>query len=133
LLGRTWLALEGFLQWSNGTACSVAESHNWSAMLVEQARIGIAHVNGQIRALAAGTLLLLALSLGGCTTSTAAASLVDARAEASATGKTSGYPSLEVLRPSSEVMKADKRLKLEKELSGTIDRGAGAAATAEVS
>ena len=40
----------------------------------------IAYVNGQMRALAAGALLLLTLALGGCATSTAGLSLMDARA-----------------------------------------------------
>jgi hypothetical protein len=91
-------------------------------MRVKQTRMGTAYVNGQTRPLAAGTLLLLALSLGGCATSTAGASLVDARAEASAPRKTSGYPSLEVLPTSSEIITADKRLKLEKELTAARER-----------
>jgi hypothetical protein len=90
-------------------------------MLVEQGRMDIAYVNGQTRALATGTLLLLTLSLGGCATSTADSTVVDARAEAPSSRKTSGYPSLEVLPPS-EVITADKRLKLEKELTAARDR-----------
>jgi hypothetical protein len=108
----------GFLQWSNGTACSVPESHNWSAMRVEQARMGIAFVNEQIRALTAGALLVLTLSLGGYATSTAGSSLMDARADkASAPRKTNGYPSLGVLPPPREIMTANERLKLKKELT----------------
>jgi hypothetical protein len=109
-----------------------AESHNWSAMRVEQARMGIAYVNGQIRALTAGVLLLLTLSLGGCVTSTAGSSLMDARAdETPAPRKTSGYPSLEVLPPPAKIMTADERLKLEKELTAArqkAKRGARQAA-----
>jgi hypothetical protein len=86
-------------------------------MLVEQARMGIAYMNGQIRALAAGTLIFSTLSIGGCASSTS--SLVDARAEAPP--KTNDYPSLEVLPPPSESI-ADKRLKLEKELTAARDR-----------
>lgn len=103
----------------DGTACFAAESHNWSAMLVEQARMDIAYVNGQTRALATGTLLLLTLSLGGCASGDS--SVADARAEAPLPRKTSGYPSLEV-RPPSEVLTADKRLKVEKELTAARDR-----------
>jgi hypothetical protein len=86
-------------------------------MLVEQARIGIAYMNGQLRALAPGTLLLLTLSLGGCASSSS--SVVEARAEAPP--KTSGYPSLEVLPPPSETT-AEKQLKIEKELTAARDR-----------
>ena len=101
----------------------LSESHNWSAMRVEYARMGIAYVSRQIRALAAGA--LLALSLGGCATSTANPSLVDARAEASAPRKTGGYLSLEVLPPSRETTIADE-LKLKKELTAARDRQAAA-------
>jgi hypothetical protein len=45
---------------------------------------------------------------------------------ASAPRRTIGYPSLKVLPPSSEVMTADKRLKLEKELTAARDRQAAA-------
>ena len=88
--------------------------------------MGIAYVNGQIRALVAGALLLSTLSLGGCATSTAGSSLVDARDEAPASRKTSGYPSLEVLPPPREIVTADKRLKLEKELTAARERQAAA-------
>ena len=87
--------------------------------------MGITYVNGQIRALAAGALLFLSLSLGGCANSTASLSLMDARAEAPAPRKTSGYPSLDVLRPRDrEIMTADERLKLMKELKAARDRQA---------
>jgi hypothetical protein len=90
--------------------------------------MSIVYVNGQIKALAAGALLLLTLSLGGCANSTAGSSLMDARAEAPAPRKTSGYPPLEVLPPphDREIMTADERLKLMKELIAARDRQAAA-------
>ena len=91
--------------------------------------MGIAYVNGQIRALAAGALLLLSLSLGGCATSAAGSSLMDARAEAPAPRKTSGYLPLEDLPPPREIMTADEWLKLEKELTAARDRQAAAVET----
>lgn len=95
-------------------------------MLVERARMGIAYVNGQATALAAAALLLLTLSLGGCATSTAGSSLMDARAEAPAPPKTRGYLPVEVLPPNREAMTADERLKLKKELTAARDRQAAA-------
>jgi hypothetical protein len=80
----------------------------------------IPHIIGQ-GALAAGALLSLTLSLGGCASSTADSSPVNARAEAPAP-KTTGYPSLDVLPPPSEIMTSDNRLKLEKELTAARDR-----------
>ena len=88
--------------------------------------MGIAYVNGQIRALAAGVLLLLTLSLGGCATSTAGPSLMDARAETPAPRETSGYLPVEDLPPPREIMTAEERLKLEKELTAARDRQAAA-------
>ena len=88
--------------------------------------MGIAYVNGQIRALAAGVLLLLTFSLGGCATSTAVSSLMDARAEAPAPRETSGYLPVEDLPPPREIMTAEERLKLEKELTAAWDRQAAA-------
>ena len=88
--------------------------------------MGIAYVDGHIRALAAGALVLLTLSLGGCATSTAGSSLMDARAEAPASPKTSGYPRVEDLPPQREIMTADERLKLTKELTAARDRQAAA-------
>ena len=85
-----------------------------------------AYVNGQIRALAAGALLLLTLSLGGCATSTAGSSLMDARAEAPAPRETGGYLPVEDLPPPREIMTVDERLKLEKELTAARDRQAAA-------
>ena len=88
--------------------------------------MGIAYVNGQIRALAAGVLLLLTFSLGGCATSTAGPSLMDARAETPAPRETSGYLPVEDLPPPREIMTVDERLKLEKELTAARDRQAAA-------
>ena len=59
--------------------------------------MGIAYVHNQITALAAGTPLLLSLSLGGCATSTAGSSLMDARAEAPDPPKTNAYLPVEDL------------------------------------
>ena len=88
--------------------------------------MGIAYVNGQIRALAAGVLLLLTFSLGGCATSTAGPSLMDARAETPAPRETSGYLPVEDLPPPREIMTAGERLKLKKELTAARDRQAAA-------
>ena len=88
--------------------------------------MGIAYVNRQIRALAAGVLLLLTLSLGGRVTSTVGSSLMDARAETPAPRETSGYLPVEDLPPPREIMTAEERLKLEKELTAARDRQAAA-------
>ena len=76
-----------------------------------------------MRALAAASLLLFCLSLGGCATPTGS-SLMDARAESSARPKTSGYPAVQDLPPKREkpAMTADERLKLQKELIAARDR-----------
>ena len=96
--------------------------------------------DGKITALAAAALLLSSLSLGGCATSTVGSSLMDARAEAPARPKISGYPAVEDLPPRRErepAMTADERLKLQKELIAARDRQApsgkpeGGAARAE--
>jgi hypothetical protein len=81
----------------------------------------IAYLYKQITALAAGTLLLLSLSLGGC--ATAGSSLMDARAEAPAPPKTSYLP-VEDLPTSREkpAMTTDERSKLQKELIAARDR-----------
>jgi hypothetical protein len=96
-------------------------------MRVEQTRMGIAYVNGQRRALAAGALLSLTLSLGGCATSTAGSSQMDARAEALAPSplKKGAYPRLEDQPQSRENVSADE-LKLKKELTAARDRQAAA-------
>jgi hypothetical protein len=85
--------------------------------------MGVAYVSNErkITALAAGTLLLSSLSLGGCVTS-----LMDARAEAPAPPKSSGYPLLGDLPPKREnpAMTPNQLLKLQKELSAARDRQA---------
>jgi len=75
--------------------------------------------------LAAGTALLLSLSLGGCATS-AGSSLMDARAEAPTPSKTSAYLPVEDLPPPPEkpAMTPDERLKLQNELIAARDRQA---------
>ena len=94
-------------------------------MLVERSCMDIAYVYKQITALAA-VLLLLSLSLGGCATSTAGSSLMDARAEAPVPPKTSAYLPVEDLPPKREMpaMTPDERLKLQKELIAARDRQA---------
>jgi len=91
--------------------------------------MGIVHVYKQIRALAVGTPLLLSVSLGGCATSTAGSSLMDARAEAPTPPKTSAYLPVEDLPPPREspVMTPDERSKLKSRLLAARDRQAAAA------
>jgi hypothetical protein len=91
--------------------------------------MGIANANKQSTALAAGALLLLSLSLGGCATSPAGSSLMDARAQAPAPPKTNAYLPVEDLPPEREEhsMTPDERLKLKKELIAARDRQAAAA------
>jgi hypothetical protein len=87
--------------------------------------MGIAYVDRQTAALAAGALLLLlSLCLGGCATSTPGSSLMDARAEAPAPAKTSAYPPVEVIPPAREkpAMTQDERSKLQKELIAARNR-----------
>ena len=92
--------------------------------------MGIAYVSNERKkaALAAGALLLSSLSLGGCATSTAGSSLVDARAEAPAVPKASVSLPLGDLAPKRAVpaMTPDERLKLTKELIAARDRQAPA-------
>jgi hypothetical protein len=90
-------------------------------MRVELTRMSLAYVNGQIRALAA---LLFSLSLGGCMTSTAGSSPMDAQDEAPAPPKTSVYPSIEPKRERPAMMTANEQLKLQKELIAARDRQA---------
>jgi|SRR5450631_477111 hypothetical protein len=80
----------------------------------------------KVTALVAGALLLSSLSLGGCTTSTAGSSLMDARAEATAPPKKNVYLPVEDLPPKREkpAMTADEQSKLEKELIAARDRQA---------
>jgi hypothetical protein len=105
-----------------------AGGHNWPAMLVKQLSMGVAYASNErkITALAAGTLLLSSLWLGGCATSTAGSSLMDARAEAPP--HTSVYPLVGDLPPKREkpAMTPDERLKLQKELIAARDRQAPA-------
>jgi hypothetical protein len=90
--------------------------------------MGVAYVSNErkISALAAAALLLSSLSLGGCATSTAGSSLMDARAEAPAPPKTSAYLPVEDLPPKREkpAMTLDERSKLQKELIAARDRQA---------
>jgi hypothetical protein len=90
--------------------------------------MGVAYVSNErkISALAAAALLLSSLSLGGCATSTAGSSLMDARAEAPALPKTSVYLPVEDLPPKREkpAMTLDERSKLQKELIAARDRQA---------
>ena len=88
----------------------------------------IAYVDERITVPAAGALLLLIFSLGGCATSSAGSSLMDARAEASEPSKTETYLPVEDLPPRREqpAMTADERLKLKKELIAARDRQAAA-------
>jgi hypothetical protein len=74
--------------------------------------------------LAAVALLLSNLSLGGCATSTAGSSPMDARAEATAPPKASAYLPVEDLPPQREkpAMTAEERSKLQKELIAARDR-----------
>ena len=90
--------------------------------------MGIAYVDKPITALAAGALLLSSLSLGGCATSTAGSSLMDAQAEAPAPPKPGAYPPLEDLPPKRDMpaMTTDERLKLIKELIAARERQAAA-------
>jgi hypothetical protein len=92
-------------------------------MLAERPSMGIAYVDRPRTGLAAGA-LLLSLILGGCATSTTGSSLMDARAEAPASPKTSAYLPVEVLPPAREkpTMTSDQRSKLQKELIAARDR-----------
>jgi hypothetical protein len=96
-------------------------------MLVERSYMGIAYVYRRITALAAGTPLLLSLSLGGCATSTAGSSLMDARAEVPP--KASVYLPVHDLPPQREMpgMTPDERSKLRQELMAARDRQDAAA------
>jgi len=69
--------------------------------------------NGPAAAFAAA---LLAVSLGGCATSTAGSSLMDAHAEMPSTPKTTGYLPVEDLPPDRQTMTSDQQLKLKNEL-----------------
>jgi hypothetical protein len=98
-------------------------------MLVERSCMGIADVYKGVTVLAAGALLLLSLSLGGCATSVAGSSPMDARAEVPNRPKTTDYPAVEDMPPAREqpAMTAEERLKLKKELITARDRQTAAA------
>jgi hypothetical protein len=91
--------------------------------------MGIAYFNQQLTRLAAGALLLLSLSLGGCATSTTGSSPMDARAEIAATPpKTVAYLPVGDMPPDRETptMTTDETSKLKKELLAARDRQAAA-------
>jgi hypothetical protein len=83
--------------------------------------------NGKSLSLAAAALLLLlsALSLGACVTS----SPMEARAEAPGPPKTTGYPAVEDVppRPEKPAMTGAEQLKLKKDLLAARNRQAAAA------
>jgi len=81
--------------------------------------MGIAYLYKQITALAAGTLLLLSLSLGGC--ATAGSSLMDARAEAPAPPKTGSYLPVEDLPTPREQLAMTTDERVEASRLGTTD------------
>jgi hypothetical protein len=95
-------------------------------MLAEHASMRIAYVNGQLAALTATAALLLTVSLGGCATSTAGSSLMDAWAEIPTPPKASGYLPVEDLPPNRQIqiMTADEQARLKKELIAARDRQA---------
>jgi len=92
-------------------------------MLVERARMSFAHFDKRI--VAAGGVLLLSLSLGGCASSSS--SLMDARAEALSPQQK--YLPVEDLPPKREkpAMTADEQAKLKNELISARDRQAASA------
>jgi hypothetical protein len=100
-------------------------------MLVERTSMSIAYaLNARKMSAMVAALLLSTLSLGGCATSTAGSSLMDARAEAPASEKTSSdYPPVEVVPAARDqpVMTAAERSKLKKDLLALRDRQAAAA------
>jgi len=88
--------------------------------------MGMAYGYRRITAPAAAALLALSLALGGCATSSAGSSLMDARAESPAPPKASAYMPVEDLPPKREMpaMTPDERSKLQKELIAARDRQA---------
>jgi hypothetical protein len=88
--------------------------------------MGVAYVHVRVSVQAAGVLLLLSLSLGGCASSPGGSSLMDARAEITDHPKTTGYPAVEDVppRPDKPAMTADEQLKLKKELIAARDHQA---------
>lgn len=95
--------------------------------------MGIAYSDEQIARRAAAAFLLLSLSLGGCATSTAGSSLMDARAEVVAPPKTSAYLPVEDLPPDRQTptMTTDETSKLKKELIAARDRQGAAVKSRE--
>jgi hypothetical protein len=93
--------------------------------------MGIAYVLRRTTALAVGVPLLLSLSLGGCVTSDAGSSLMNAHAEAPMPppSRTSGYLPVEDLPPPRDQaeMTPTEQAKLKKELLAARDRQAVAA------
>ncbi|THD70675.1 MAG: hypothetical protein E7813_07445 [Bradyrhizobium sp.] len=78
----------------------------------------------KVTALAAGALLLSGLSLGGCATSSAGSSPMDARAQAPAAPKAGAYSPIQDKPPERDepTMTTDERLKLRNELIAARDR-----------
>src|SRR5271155_2777326 len=78
----------------------------------------VAYVHVRVSLQAAGALLLLSLSVGGCASSAGFSSLMDARAEAMNHPKTTAYPAVEDVppRPDKPAMTADEQSKLKKAL-----------------
>jgi hypothetical protein len=93
--------------------------------------MSIAYVSRRITAFAVGAPLLVSLSLGGCVTSGAGYSLMDAHAEAPMPppSKTIGYLPVEDLPPPRDQaeMTLAEQTKLKKELLAARDRQAAAA------
>jgi hypothetical protein len=93
--------------------------------------MGIAYVLNRRTAFVVGVSLLLSLSLGGCVTSEAGSSLMDAHAEAAmpSPSTTIGYLPVEDLPPARDqaAMTLTEQAKLKKELLAARDRQATAA------
>jgi hypothetical protein len=127
----TWLLMPGRKAGVVSAYTATIGAHCWRHMTVPQSVcvcvLSGMSKDGKIIALAATTLLLSSLSLGGCA-STAGSSPMDARAEAPARPKTSGYPAVEDVPPRrGPAMTADEQLKLQKELTAARDRQASRA------
>jgi hypothetical protein len=82
----------------------------------------VAYPNKQMTSVAAGALLLLSLSLGGCASSNG--SLMDARAEAPTPAR--DYMPVEDLPPKKPSMTVDEQSKLKKQLIDARDRQSAA-------
>ena len=92
-------------------------------MLVEQACMGSSYPNERIKSLAAGAVLLLSLSLGGCASSNS--SWMNARAEGPTASKE--YLPVEDLPSQKPAMTVDEQSKLKKQLIDARDRQSAAA------